>query len=225
LNSYNDNVVHPEDQPLPKLRSELIASKHIYDGQPHWVLKDPMSLRYYKFNREEYFIIDCLREGTTLRKLKDAHRKEFGSDVLNNQEVSTFVTDLAMRNLLLMAQPDRDQMLYDWAEKRRKAKLKGKWTSLMYIKIPLYDPDKLLDKLIPHFRFVWSWSFLLIYVAIIALALWMLVDRWDAFYGMMRSSLFTIYNIPVFFAAMWIIKCLHELGHALSCKNYGGGST
>ena len=39
---------------------------------------------------------------------------------------------------------------------------------------------------------------------------------------MTRTGLLTIYNVPVIFASLWIIKCLHEFGHGLTCKKFGG---
>lgn len=49
------------DQPLPRLRPELEMTEQMYDGLPYWVIKDPVALRYYRFSREAYFVIDLLR--------------------------------------------------------------------------------------------------------------------------------------------------------------------
>ena len=105
------DTLSPEHQQLPPVRSELKAYHQIYDGQPYWVLKDPLSLRYYRFNREEYFIIRQLQKGVTLDELKAAHRQEFHTDCLKNAEIAQFVRTLRTKNLIVMEQPDRDCIL------------------------------------------------------------------------------------------------------------------
>ncbi|MCK5271936.1 MAG: hypothetical protein KAJ52_05145, partial [Sedimentisphaerales bacterium] len=75
---------------LPQPRAELESFAQVFDGQPFWVYKDPLSLRYYRFNREEHFIIEQLRRGVTLEELKLAHQDEFDSGDLSNQEVGRF---------------------------------------------------------------------------------------------------------------------------------------
>ncbi len=55
--NQNQNNKTPDEQTLPGVRSELEITRQVYDGQPYWVYKDPIALRYYRFSREEHFII------------------------------------------------------------------------------------------------------------------------------------------------------------------------
>jgi len=106
------------DQMLPRLRPELESYEQIYDGQPYWVVKDPISLRYYRFSREEYFIIEQLRQGVTLEELKESHREEFQDDSLSTNEIGVFLGSLMSRNLVLLPQPNRDELLYRSSRRR-----------------------------------------------------------------------------------------------------------
>jgi len=207
---------------LPQPRVELESFAQVFDGQPFWVYKDPLSLRYYRFNREEHFIIEQLRRGVTLEQLKMAHQDEFDSGDLSNQEVGRFISSLTERNLLIMNQPDRDELLYQAAKKRRRTKLFGQFTNILFIKIPLYDPDKLFNRLIDRLRFFWSRSFFLFYLFLLATAVVLVIRRWHDFVSMGNTDFFTIYNMPILFLALWLVKALHEFGHGLTCKNYGG---
>ena len=199
-----------------------MAYRQIYDGQPYWVVKDPLSLRYYRFNREEYFIIDQLREGVTLTQLKQAHRDEFKSDLLTNSEIAQFVSRLTSMNLLIMTHPNRDELLFRNAKKRRRALFKSRFTNFLFFKVPVYDPDKLFERMISHLRFIWTGTFFFFYLLLLALALGLLVDRWQDFVSMVNTSFFTIRNFPVLLAVIYLIKALHEFGHGLTCKNYNG---
>jgi len=218
----NENAISAEDQELPRFRAEVEVSEQVYDGQPYWVLKDPLSLRYYRFNREEYFIIEQLRRGVTLRQLKEAHRREFNSDLLNNGEIGQFVRDLNVRNLVENKHPQRDEIFFKAAKRKWRGKFISQISNFLFFKIPLYDPDKLLDRIIPHLRFLWTRSFFLLYLMLLALGGFLIMRRWPDFSSMFQSNFFTIYNAPLVFAVFWLVKAIHEFGHGLTCKNYGG---
>ncbi len=217
-----DKNLPPDDRELPRLRIELSATEQIYDGQPYWVIKDPLSLRYFRFNREEYFIIDQLRRGVTLRQIKEAHLREFRGEPLTNDELAQFITALTARNLLNMRQPDRDEILFRQSKKRWRTKLKAQFTNFMFFKIPFYDPDNLFNRVIPYIRFFWTRTFLLFYLALISVAFILILRRWNDFTSMFQVSFFTLRNVPMLFVSIWFIKALHEFGHGLTCKNYGG---
>ena len=146
----------PEHQFLPKVRRELVAYSQVYDGQPYWVIKDPVSLRYYRFNREEYFIIDQLRNDITLADLKAAHREEFRTDCLNNAEIAQFVRILTSKGVISISTPDRDEVLYVSSRKKWWLKTKAMFQNFLFIKIPVFDPDKFLGYLWQHLRFIWT---------------------------------------------------------------------
>ena len=209
-------------RPLPRLRPELEATPQIYDGEPYWVIKDPMSLRYYRFNREEYFIIEKLREGVTLDELKQAHRREFQDDSLSGEQVGHFIRSLLSRNLVMMPQPNRDELLYQSGQKRWRKKLANQFTNFMFFKIPLYDPDRLFNHVHPRIRWLWSKSFCLVYLALLFVAASLVMRRWGDFASMFHGSFFTLRNVPIMMVAVWLVKALHEFGHGLTCKNYGG---
>ena len=56
----------------------------------------------------------------------------------------------------------------------------------------------------------------------LCLAAVLVVRRWNDFSAMFQSYFFTVRNIPLLFLTIWLIKALHEFGHAFTCKNYGG---
>ena len=57
---------------------------------------------------------------------------------------------------------------------------------------------------------------------LLTVALILVIDRWYDFSTMFEKHFFTLYNFPVMIGVVWVIKCLHEFGHGLTCKHYGG---
>ena len=211
-----------EDQSLPRLRRELEVTEQVFDGQPYWVVKDPLSLRYYRFSREEYFILEQLRRPITVDELQTAHWQAFKSDTLTLEDIRLFVIDLIAKNLVLTQQPNRDQVLYETGRRRWKTKFKGQISNFMFFRIPLCDPDKFFDRIIPYLRWIWTKPFALFYLLLCIVALSLVINRFSDFSSMFRNQFFTLYNLGYVFLTIWFFKALHELGHGLTCKHCGG---
>lgn len=220
--SIHQNQYVQEGQILPQLRIELEVTEQLFDGLPYWIIKDPLSLRYYRFSREEYFVIDQLREQITVDELKNAYWQTFKSDDLTTEDIRSFVIDLISKNLVLTQQPNRDKMLYEAGRRRWKTKFKGQVTNFMFFRIPFCDPDRLFNTLIPHLRWIWTKTFAWLYLILFCVALGLIIERFNDFGTMFQNQFFTLYNLGYVFATIWLFKGLHELGHGLTCKNYGG---
>ena len=49
-----------DERALPKARTDVEVAEQVYYGKPCYVLKDPTSLRYYRFRPPEYTIYKML---------------------------------------------------------------------------------------------------------------------------------------------------------------------
>ena len=221
MSELNEKIIS-DAQMLPRIRPELKVYQQVYNGQPYWVYKDPMSLRYYRFNREEHFIIEQLADNITLGELVERHQKHFNGQNIANAEIADFIRSLLGKNILIVNHPDRDELLYKSARKIKKKKFIGQLFSFLFLKIPIYDPDKHITKIVDKLSFIWSPGFLVFYLLLLALSCGLIVDRWHDYTAMFQDSFFTLWNLPLLFAAIWITKVIHEFGHGFTCKHYGG---
>ena len=209
-------------QLLPKARPELKVYPQIYDGQPYWIYKDPMSLKYFRFNREEHFIIEQLSEDLTIGELIERHQKQFKGETLKSAHVADFIRSLMEKNILIVNHPDRDEIFYKSAKKTRNKKFFAQLMNFMYLKIPLYDPDKHFNKIVKFLSFIWTPGFFIFYILLLITSGTLIIDRWHDFTAMFHSDFFTIRNAFILTAAFWLSKVIHEFGHGFTCKNYGG---
>ena len=221
MSELNEKVLS-DAQLLPRVRPELKVYQQVYNGQPYWVYKDPMSLRYYRFNTEEHFIIEQLANDITLGELIEKHQKHFNGQNIKSGEIAEFIRSLLAKNILVFNHPDRDQLLYESAKKLRNKKMISKLMGFLFLKIPVYDPDKHISKIVDKISFIWSPLFLVFYLFTLFIAGTLIIDRWNDFTSMFMDNFFTIWNLPILFAAIWITKVIHEFGHGFTCKHYGG---
>ena len=58
-------------------RPDLSARKQTYLGRSYWVVKEPVGLNYFRFQEEEYAILQKIDGHTSLDELKDWFEAEF----------------------------------------------------------------------------------------------------------------------------------------------------
>ena len=57
-----------------KVRPDLQIFEQKYEGKTFHVVKDPVCLRYYRFNQQEYFVFQLFDGKHTLEEVRDAVR-------------------------------------------------------------------------------------------------------------------------------------------------------
>ena len=207
----------------PRIRSDLEINRQTYQGQTYYVLKDPVTLRYFRFQKEEYAIIRALDGSRDLRQVHEVVAKEFRGLETGPQEVGRFVNQLAMANLLVLDHPGRAERLFEQRGQKREAFIKGTLSNILFVKIPVFDPDELFTRLYRALRLFWTRSFLVVLCWMVAAAIYLIISRWgEVAERVERVEFFTLHNLPFLWFAIVIVKALHEFGHGLTCKHFGG---
>src|SRR5271170_1919711 len=62
---------------IPPLRSDLITIKQFYEGRTFYVVKDPISLQYFRLTAEDYFLATLFDGRRTLRQVRDDYVERF----------------------------------------------------------------------------------------------------------------------------------------------------
>src|SRR5215469_6282650 len=128
-----------------RLRSDLNIAPQKYEGRTYYVVKDPVSLRYYRFKEQEHFLIGLMDGTHTLDDAQKQYEKRFRPERLTLEDLESFAQQLLTAGLAQNESPKAGTQLFD----RRKKRLRKEWlqtfTNILYIKIPIADPDWVLD--------------------------------------------------------------------------------
>ena len=88
------------------------------------------------------------------------------------------------------------------------------------------DPDSFYNWIIKRIWFIWTRGFLIFSVLIFSLAAAVIVANWDTVHtGLSQLWAFSdkgLQDILMFIGAFLLVVILHENGHGLTCKRYGG---
>ncbi|MCC6419787.1 MAG: efflux RND transporter periplasmic adaptor subunit [Gemmataceae bacterium] len=207
-----------------RVRPDLQVTPQKYEGRTYYVVKDPVSLRYYRFKEQEHFLIRQMDGGHTLDDAQKAFEKRFRPDRLTLEDLEHFGQQLLTAGLAQNESPQAGQQLFDRRKKRRRREILQAFTNILYIKLPIFDPDRLLTRMLPYLRWIFTTWFLLFSVGVMLGAVFLVLTHFQSFLDRLPSyhEFFSFKTVIYLWAALGIVKVIHEFGHGLSCKAFGG---
>ena len=90
--TLSDSLVSSSARALPiRVRPDLSAKRQRYLGTSYWVIKDPVGLKYYRFQDEEYAILNMLDGKNSMDEIKEKFQKEFPPQKITLEELHRFI--------------------------------------------------------------------------------------------------------------------------------------
>lgn len=282
------------------LRPDLDIAPHRYEGRTYYIVKDPVSLRYYRFKEDEHFILRQMDGLHTLDDAQKEYEKRFRPNRLTLEDLEGFAQQLLTFGLAHNDSPQAGKQLFDRRKKRLRREWMATFTNILYIKIPIIDPDKILTRMLtgglfPAFmrtsieilfrgwlaltllgflaavvllvgeslgvlpadaaglsaifslknsglmavglgilfcirrlsqdlKFIFTSGFLFVSVLLWASALSLVLTHWHTFWERLPDyhAFFSFKQVVYLWIALGAVKIIHEFGHGLSCKAFGG---
>src|SRR5580704_10058468 len=133
-----------------RVRTDLNIAPQKYEGRTYYVVKDPVSLRYYRFKEQEHFLIRLMDGKHTLDDAQKKFETRFRPDRLTLEDLEGFGQQLLNAGLAQNESPQAGKQLFDRRKKRRRSEILQALTNILYIKIPIFDPDKILIRMLKY---------------------------------------------------------------------------
>ncbi len=207
-----------------RLRADLVSQRQCYEGRVSWIVKDPLALNYFRFQEEELAILQQLDGRASLGEIKQRFEQAFPGQQLSVAELQGFLISLHGSGLLLSDAPGQAEVLQARAEKRRSQERRAAVLNILALRFRGFDPGRLLDALYPAVR--WMFSPLAIGAGLLLglCALLLIIVEFDAFQRRLPAfhQFFSPAGAICLLVALAGSKVLHELGHALTCRHFGG---
>jgi putative peptide zinc metalloprotease protein len=214
----------PRKQVRIQLRRDLVVTPQRYEGRQYYVIKDPISLRYWRFQEREHFLCQLFDGQHTLEDARRQWEKRFRPDRLTLEEVEAFARQLVSAGVAHPASAEPGLQLLERHQRARNSERFGVFRNLLAIQVPLFDPDRLLTRMLPHLRWLFTrWFFGLSMVTVLA-ALLLVAAHFDTFRERLPTArdFFGWQSLLYLWLAVGLVKVIHEFGHGLSCKAFGG---
>ncbi len=209
----------------PRLRDHVLIHRHLYRGQPWYVLQDRSSTRLHRFNRSSYRLIQ-LMDG--VRSMEDiwqecARRAEpDAGDVPTQEDLVQLFSKLHAADALHCDELANTSEQYTRHQRQRRAERLRRWLSPLALRIPLLNPRRLLDRGLPLVAPLFGTAGSVIWLALIVTASVTAVLYWSELTHDLGERVLSPHNLLVLALIYPLVKALHELGHAFAARVYGG---
>ena len=200
-------------------RQDLKVSRHLFRGTPSYIVHDPISFQSHRFSQADYEVLSALDKTRTLQEVYEslASQNKLKGDERSFYE---YILNLQMRGLLDLPITNGNRLYQRYLQRQEMAKKKS-LMKLLFIKIPLFNPDGFLDRTMHLARPLFTRFFFYIFCVMMVAAVGLLFARWDEFY-LPLADLLATRNLLILVLVMTALKFWHELGHAYACKLQGG---
>jgi putative peptide zinc metalloprotease protein len=209
----------------PRLRPTVQVHRQHFRGQMWHVLQDPSSNQFSRLSDSAYRFVAMLDGRRSVADVWKVCNEQLGDAAPTQGEAIQLLGQLYTSNLLLADLPPDAEGLFRRYRQRRVREVQSYLMNLLFIRIPLIDPDHFLNRWVGLFGHVFSWVGLAVWVVLLGVGLHALVGRWTEL-GNRASGVLDVANLPLLYACLVAVKVIHEFGHAFACKRFGqlGGS-
>ncbi len=207
----------------PRLRAMVQTFRQHYRGQMWHVVRDPANNQFFRLNDASYFFVGLLNGERTVAQAWEIANAELGDRAPTQPEVIQLLGQLYASNLLVAELPADSGGIFDRYRKKVHREIRGYLSNLLFVRIPLWDPDHTLNRWVSAVSWVFSPIGLALWVVLIGLALMQLAGQGAALVAQGQRVLDPS-NWIYLYISMAFTKALHELGHGFACKKYGRDS-
>ncbi|MBS0210303.1 MAG: hemolysin D [Planctomycetes bacterium] len=228
MTSFNDSVIATASRPVRLRRCpDLVVARQHFEGRDCWVLKDPIGMNYVRLDDPEYAVLELLDGKTSTREIKAAFDARFAPDEIRLEELAQMFALFHQSGLVYSEAPGQGEELG-----RRRAE-HNRNRGLSWLMNPLsmrfkgVNPRRFLDGLYAWFGWLYSPQALGLSLALILAALVLILAKFDDFLAQLPTfhQYFTFETAILLFITLGAVKVLHELGHGLTCRHFGGECT
>ncbi|MFQ5778527.1 MAG: efflux RND transporter periplasmic adaptor subunit [Terriglobia bacterium] len=207
----------------PKFRQDLKISEQVVGGEKSFVFKIPETDAYARYGELEFELLRLCDGTRTAGEITALMNRRHPDAPLSEEEVMEFLDGMDP-SIWERSLGEKNLAILEKIRDERKKKVDR--SSLLYIYFSAWNPDKTLDRIHPYLSWIFTRKFVIFSVILFLLTAFIVIDdfariRQDTgeFYSFTNK---TAYDLWVFWWILFFVSGVHEFGHGLTCKHYGG---
>ena len=203
------------------LRSSVRIHRQFYRGVKWYVLFDPFTNQYYRLQQGAWEFVVRLDSRRTIEEVWYELLRLDPDNAPGQGEVIDILAQLYQANMLHYDLAQDGQKLFERNRKKEQRKLRSNLMNILFLRIPLLDPDTVLKRCLPLIRLLFSRAGLVAWLAVVGTGLKFALDDFDKLKDQAQGVLAPT-NLFLLYVCGFLIKMIHETGHACAVRRHGG---
>ena len=211
----------------PRLKTGVVVRRIATREDDYVMVKDSTTQSYYKFEPEYEDLLLLMDGSRTAEEIAEEYTQKNPQRPVDEAWVVEYADGLRSIDLIERSERERHLVMMDKLKMRRQKRFyDAERSSLFQILIPMFDPNQMMDRVMPWIRWVWSPWFVFPWIAVFAVLLVFLFRHWglywEGFFDLWNFKEKTLGGWVTFFAFLIGVSIWHELGHGFTTKRFGG---
>ncbi|HNX27634.1 MAG TPA: peptidase M50, partial [Phycisphaerae bacterium] len=204
----------------PRVRVTVQIQKQYYRGVGWYIIRDPANNDHFRLSESGYAFIALLDGYRTIEQAWKICLEKLGDDAPTQGEVLQLLGQLYMSNLLCGDMPPDCESLFARYKKRKLREIGATLGNILFLRLPLFDPDRFLEGFEKVFGWIFSWFGFALWAVLVVMGLAAVAGRWSDLVSQ-AGNVLAPSNLVFMYLCFVVIKAIHELGHGLACKKFG----
>ncbi len=204
----------------PRLLTGVRIYRQQYRGQLWYVVENPANNQFSRVSEEAYLFLGLLDGRRTVRDVWHTCNERLDDRAPTQGEIIQLLGQLHAANLLYVELPPDSEALFSRYRKRVRREVTGYLTNLLFVRIPLLDPDKILNRWVGLLGLPFSLTGLFLWLLLLGAGLYVIIGNFGDLVSQ-SSDVLDPDNILLLYLSMVLTKVIHEFSHAFACKRFG----
>ena len=203
------------------LRLGLNIRRQFFRGERWIVIEDPFTNQFFRLRPAAYEFVARLRPDKTIEEVWRECLGKFPDEAPGQGTVIQLLSQLYQSNLLQYGLATDTKALFERYKKRRDRETRARWMQILFMRMPLIDPDQFLLSTLPFVGRLINFFGLVTWVGFLGYALKLVMDQFPMIL-IESQAVLSPANLPLLYISIIATKVMHEFGHAYFCRKFGG---
>src|SRR5204863_1307008 len=172
-----------------RLRPSAQISRQYYRGERWYVVRDPAGNQYHRLSDAAYRFVGLLDGSRTVGEAWDLVGGQLDDEAPTQPEVIQILSQLHAANLLESDLTADSNVLLRRHKMQMKRKMQGRLMNVLFPRIPLWDPDRVLKRWMPVARVLMSAFGAVVWLAVVLASVVLMIPRWPDFMASYKDAL------------------------------------
>ena len=206
----------------PALRQHIRLYPQVYRGERWYVLHDESTGQHLRFNASAYRFIGRLDGYHSVAHILDRLNSDASEERLGEEDATRILGQLLAIDALRSGLPGDAREFFLRFQRDRDLRRQRSLLNPLAIRIPLFDPDALLERLLPWVQPLFSRGMAIAWLLVVGIAVPIALSHGDEIARALNPDILAPANLLLMLGLFIAIKSVHEFAHAFAVKQWGG---
>jgi putative peptide zinc metalloprotease protein len=219
--SIHSPLWHRLEKLKPRLREDVAIERHVIRDEVWYVVRDRFSTGAHRFSPAVYSVLMRMDGTRSFERIWREAVEQFGEDAPSQDQILNIASQLYRANLVLSDAPVDERDLAERGRAERDRLMMANFRNPMFVRIPLFDPDRFLAATQHLVRPLCGWLGGALWLGAVGWLALQMVIHWHELTADIADRVLATQSLVTVVLVYPLLKILHELGHAYAIKLAG----